>query len=69
MGVCLRFPLSRALHLREFSNGYYQLLPFYAASVTSSLLLSAAYQVPQALLVFFMVRHPLPYLSLLFLWH
>lgn len=97
VSVGLKFPVLRALHLKEFrcevfcfvgrwagrkrtndanffihvtltahltphhhqtnphSNGYYRLLPYYLASVTSSLLLSATYQLVQALLVFFLV--------------
>lgn len=55
VSVGLKFPLTRALHFREFSNGYYRLLPYYLATVTSSLVLASIYQLFQALLVFFLV--------------
>jgi hypothetical protein len=45
VGLGLKFPVTRALHFREYSNSYYTLLPYYFASVTSSLLLSSLYQV------------------------
>ena len=48
VSVGLKFPLTRALHLREYSNGYYSLLPYYFATVSSSLILSSAYQLTQA---------------------
>ena len=55
VSVGLKFPLTRALHFREYSNGYYRLLPYYFATVTSSLVLASIYQLLQALLVFFLV--------------
>ncbi|GAB5030619.1 atp-binding cassette sub-family g member 2-like [Nannochloropsis oceanica] len=55
VSVGLKFPLTRALHFREFSNGYYRLLPYYFATVTCSLVLASTYQFLQALLVFFLV--------------
>lgn len=55
VGVSLKFPMTRALHFREYSNGYYALLPYYLASWLSSCLLISTYQILQALIVFFMV--------------
>lgn len=55
VSVGLKFPVTRALHLREYSNGHYRLLPYYFATVTSSLILSSIYQFMQAIIVFFLV--------------
>jgi hypothetical protein len=51
LSLLVKFPVTRALHLREYSNGYYNLLPYYFASVLSSLMVSAIYQVRQSSVV------------------
>jgi ABC-type Na+ efflux pump permease subunit len=51
----LTFPLARALHLKEYRNGYYVLPAFFLASLASAFLTSAAYLLSDVALVFFMV--------------
>lgn len=55
VSLALKFPVTRSLHFREYNNGYYSLLPYYFATVCSALVLTCAYQIPQAIIVFFMV--------------
>jgi len=53
--LVLTFPLARALHTKEYNNGYYHLLPFLLAALTGAFLMSAAYLLSDVTLVFFMV--------------
>lgn len=49
------FPTIRALHFREYSNGYYRLPSYAAASLISGCLLCSLYQLVQGLIVYAMV--------------
>jgi len=55
VSLALKFPVTRSLHFREYNNGCYSLSPYYFATVCSALVLTCAYLIPQAVIVFFMV--------------
>jgi len=58
LNLILTFPLMRAVHFREYHNGYYHLVPYFCASMAVACLQSGVYVVVDAGIIFVMVGLP-----------
>jgi hypothetical protein len=58
LNLILTFPLTRAVHFREYHNGYYHLVPYFLASMAMACLQSSVYLIADAGIIFVMVGLP-----------